>query len=51
LYIHLLGSVQLEHTRRAGGMAHGPGDGAFAYGLRLILAGLREELKRNRDGS
>lgn len=51
LYIHLLGSVQLEHTRRAGGMADGPSGEAFAYGLRLILAGLRHELKTNRDGS
>lgn len=51
LYIHLLGSVQLEHTRRAGGTGNGPSDEAFAYGLRLILAGLRDELKRNGDGS
>lgn len=51
LYIHLLGSVQLEHTRRAGAAATVPSDDAFAYGLRLILAGLRDELRRNRDGS
>lgn len=51
LYVHLLGSVQLEHTRRAGGTANPPSDEAFAYGLRLILTGLRDELKRNRDGS
>lgn len=51
LYIHLLGSVQLEHTQRAGGAASGPSDEAFAYGLRLILTGLRGELTRNRDGS
>lgn len=49
LYIHLLGSVQLAHARRAGGTAHGPSDEPFAYGLRLILAGLRDELNRNRD--
>lgn len=41
LYIHLLGSVQLEHIAGNGG----PGDFAFAYGLRLILTGLREEIK------
>jgi TetR/AcrR family tetracycline transcriptional repressor len=41
LYIHLLGSVQLEHTRRG----DGPSDEAFGYGLRLILAGLRNELE------
>lgn len=46
LYIHLLGSVQLEHTRRAGGAAGGQSDKAFAYGLRLILAGLRGELEQ-----
>jgi TetR/AcrR family tetracycline transcriptional repressor len=51
LYIHLLGSVQLEHTRRAGGAAGGPSDQAFAYGLRLILAGLRDELERRRGAS
>jgi TetR/AcrR family transcriptional regulator, tetracycline repressor protein len=44
LYIHLLGSVQLEHIRRAGRGAGGPSHEAFAYGLRLILAGLRDEL-------
>ena len=43
LYIHLLGSVQLEHMR-ADATASGPNDWAFAYGLRLILAGLRNEL-------
>jgi hypothetical protein len=47
LYIHLLGSVQLEHTRPA----DGPSDEAFAYGLRLILAGLRNELERARGES
>lgn len=47
LYIHLLGSVQLEHTRRAGG----PSDKAFAYGLRLILHGLRGEVKHARGVS
>ena len=45
LYVHLLGSVQLEHLRRAGATADGPSDGAFAYGLRLILTGLRNELE------
>jgi len=40
LYIHLLGSVQLEHIRAA----DTPNDGAFAYGLRLILAGLHSEI-------
>ena len=51
LYIHLLGSVQLQHTHRAGGAASGPSDKAFAYGLRLILTGLRNELERARDAS
>jgi TetR/AcrR family transcriptional regulator, tetracycline repressor protein len=46
LYIHLLGSVQLEHIRRAGGAADGPSDQAFAYGLHLILTGLRNEVER-----
>ncbi|QLL08369.1 TetR/AcrR family transcriptional regulator [Mycobacterium vicinigordonae] len=41
LYIHLLGSVQLEHI--AGSAARGPD--AFGYGLRLILNGLRGEIK------
>jgi AcrR family transcriptional regulator len=40
LYIHLLGSVQLEHIRGA----DAPNDGAFEYGLRVILAGLRNEI-------
>lgn len=42
LYVHLLGSVQLEHLR---GTTDGPSDRAFAYGLRLILSGLRNEVK------
>ncbi|KQH76745.1 TetR family transcriptional regulator [Mycobacterium gordonae] len=42
LYVHLLGSVQLEHLRRTG---DGPSDGMFSYGLRLILSGLRNEIK------
>ncbi|WP_083662965.1 TetR/AcrR family transcriptional regulator [Mycobacterium sp. IS-2888] len=46
LYIHLLGSVQLEHRRRAGGAARGVDDKAFTYGLRLIMAGLRGELEK-----
>ena len=37
LYIHLLGSVQLEHR-------HAVGQQTFAYGLRLILNGLRAEI-------
>jgi TetR/AcrR family tetracycline transcriptional repressor len=45
LYVHLLGSVQLEHIRRAGATANRPSDEAFAYGLRLILTGLRKELE------
>jgi AcrR family transcriptional regulator len=48
LYIHLLGSVQLQHTHRTGGAAGGPSEQAFAYGLRLILAGLRDELAQRR---
>ncbi|SON58797.1 Tetracycline repressor protein class A from transposon 1721 [Mycobacterium simulans] len=44
LYIHLLGSVQLEHMRPTDAAADGPNDRAFAYGLRLILAGLRNEI-------
>jgi AcrR family transcriptional regulator len=40
LYIHLLGSVQLEHIRHA----DTPDDRAFSYGLRLIIAGLRNEI-------
>lgn len=51
LYIHLLGSVQLEHIHRAGAAASGPGDEAFAYGLRLIVAGLRDELKHRGGAS
>lgn len=47
LYIHLLGSVQLEHTHRASG----PNDKAFAYGLRLILTGLRNELEHGPGAS
>jgi len=46
LYIHLLGSVQLEHIRRTDATANGPSDKAFAYGLRLIVAGLRGELAK-----
>ncbi|MCQ4363413.1 TetR/AcrR family transcriptional regulator [Mycobacterium gordonae] len=42
LYVHLLGSVQLEHVRPT---ADGPSDAAFSYGLRLILSGLRTEIK------
>ncbi len=44
LYIHLLGSVQLEHIRRGGSAADGRGHKTFVYGLRLILTGLRDEL-------
>ncbi|OBB67389.1 TetR family transcriptional regulator [Mycobacterium sp. 852014-50255_SCH5639931] len=44
LYVHLLGAVQLEQIRHAGAGAHGPSDEAFAYGLRLILGGLRSEI-------
>jgi TetR/AcrR family tetracycline transcriptional repressor len=52
LYVHLLGSVQLEHIRRAAAAANRPSDRAFAYGLRLILAGLREEIgAQNRGGA
>lgn len=40
LYIHLLGSVQLEHL--VGVKAGEPS--AFGYGLRLILGGLRTEI-------
>ena len=40
LYIHLLGSVQLAHIRETDAAA----DGAFTYGLRLILNGLRYEI-------
>ena len=46
LYVHLLGSVQLEHVRPAGAAASAANDWAFAYGLRLILAGLRGELEQ-----
>lgn len=51
LYIHLLGSVQLEHTHLAGGAARRQGDEAFAYGLRLILTGLRNEVGHRRGAS
>jgi AcrR family transcriptional regulator len=51
LYIHLLGSVQLAHTYGAGGAEGGPGEREFAYGLRLILAGLRHELGRRGSAS
>jgi AcrR family transcriptional regulator len=44
LYIHLLGSVQLAHNLHAGGATHRHSDTAFAYGLRLILAGLLQEI-------
>ncbi len=40
LYIHLLGLVQLEHIRHT----DMPNAKAFAYGLRLIVAGLRNEI-------
>jgi AcrR family transcriptional regulator len=40
LYIHLLGSVQLEHIRHA----DKPNVRAFVYGLRLIITGLRNEV-------
>jgi TetR/AcrR family transcriptional regulator, tetracycline repressor protein len=40
LYIHLLGSVQLEHIPRAGK----PNYRAFVYGLRLIITGLHNEI-------
>lgn len=46
LYIHLLGSVQLAHVLHTGATAHRPSDKAFAYGLRLIVAGLRGELAK-----
>jgi AcrR family transcriptional regulator len=51
LYIHLLGSVQLEHIRRAGTDADGPRDKAFAYGLRLILTGLSAEVDQRGGAS
>ncbi|UXA13193.1 TetR family transcriptional regulator [Mycobacterium sp. SMC-8] len=44
LYIHLLGSVQLEHHLRHRGLGVTPADGAesvFQHGLQVILAGLR----------
>ncbi|ABM16249.1 MULTISPECIES: TetR family transcriptional regulator [Mycolicibacterium] len=44
LYIHLLGSVQLEHHLRHSGIEIKSDDGAesvFQHGLRVILAGLR----------
>jgi TetR/AcrR family tetracycline transcriptional repressor len=46
LYVHLLGSVQLEHVRPAGTTASAPNDWAFAYGLRVLLSGLRNEVGR-----
>jgi TetR/AcrR family transcriptional regulator, tetracycline repressor protein len=45
LYIHLLGSVQLAHLPPTSTKARGPSDKAFAYGLRLILAGLLQEIR------
>lgn len=39
LYIHLLGSVQLEHV-----VAGKAGAAGFGYGLRLILDGLRHQI-------
>ncbi|KWX66905.1 TetR family transcriptional regulator [Mycobacterium sp. NAZ190054] len=44
LYIHLLGSVQLEHHLRRSGIGGMSGDAAqsvFQHGLQVILAGLR----------
>lgn len=44
LYIHLLGSVQLEHHLRRSGIGGSSDDGAesvFRHGLQVILAGLR----------
>ncbi|WP_081283470.1 TetR/AcrR family transcriptional regulator [Mycobacterium asiaticum] len=38
LYVHLLGSVQLAHLGALG-------DRTFSYGLRVILNGLRREIK------
>ena len=32
------------HNLHAGGAAHRPSDAGFAYGLRLILAGLLQEI-------
>jgi AcrR family transcriptional regulator len=51
LYSHLLGSVQLEHTHRAGIGAGAPSAKAFAYGLRLIVTGLRAEIQQSRGAS
>jgi TetR/AcrR family transcriptional regulator, tetracycline repressor protein len=50
LYVHLLGSVQLEHIRPVGAKAVAPSDWAFGYGLRLILNGLRGETKVKKGG-
>ncbi|OBJ48161.1 TetR/AcrR family transcriptional regulator [Mycobacterium sp. 1423905.2] len=44
LYVHLLGSVQLEHIRPVDASVGGPHDWAFEYGLRLILTGLRGDI-------
>lgn len=44
LYIHLLGSIQLEHHLRDAGINGGPEDGGYAvfqHGLRVILTGLQ----------
>jgi AcrR family transcriptional regulator len=40
LYIHLLGSVELEHRRRPGEVNHARAKEFFLYGLRVILEGL-----------
>jgi AcrR family transcriptional regulator len=43
LYIHLLGSVELEHRRQPGAsLAAEDMESVFSYGLKVILAGLKQ---------
>jgi TetR/AcrR family transcriptional regulator, tetracycline repressor protein len=49
LYIHLLGSLQLEHVRPNGARADERSGCAFEYGLRLILNGLNHEIGERHD--
>ena len=51
LYVHLLGSVQLEHIRPVESKPVAPSDWAFAYGLQLILDGLRSEVGKKGGAS
>jgi hypothetical protein len=47
LYVHLLGSVELEHNRAAkAAPGNARAEAIFRHGLRIILAGLRRADRR-----